>query len=54
MSYKGEIKGFLNFSACREKDPDPYKIMMDPDLGGPKTYCSGSTTLLITYVGVST
>jgi hypothetical protein len=32
------------------KDPDPYKIITDPDLGGPKTYGSGSVTLLITKV----
>ncbi len=42
---KVEIKVFLTFFACWWKDPGPYKIMTDPDPGGPKTNSSGSTTL---------
>ncbi len=26
-------------------DPDPYLVLTDPDLGGPKTYGPGSATL---------
>jgi len=45
-----EIKVFLLFFSCLWKDPDadPYKIMTDMDPGGPKTYGSGSTTLVAT------
>ncbi len=41
-------QGFSYFFACWWKDLDPYKIMTDPDLEGPKT--SGSTTLRHTNI----
>jgi len=28
-------------------DPDPYLVLQDPDAGGPKTYGSGSATLVV-------
>jgi hypothetical protein len=37
-----ENKVFINFFACLWKDPDTYKIITDPDPGGPKTYGSGT------------
>ncbi len=43
-----EIKVILTSFACWWKDPDQYKVITDPDPGGPKTYGfygSGSTTL---------
>jgi hypothetical protein len=32
-----KYKDISYFFACLWKDPDPYKIMTDPDPGGPKT-----------------
>ncbi len=40
-----EIRVFLTCYTCWQKDPDPYKIMTDPDPGGLKTCGSGSTRL---------
>jgi hypothetical protein len=40
------FKVFLNFFACWEKDLDPDLWLMNPDPGGPKTYGSGSGTLV--------
>ncbi len=40
------IKVFLTSVACWWKDPDPYKIMTDPDPGGLNPYGSGSPTLI--------
>jgi hypothetical protein len=44
-----EIKVFLNFFACRWREPVTKKIT-DPDPEGPKTYGSGSTTLTQTIL----
>jgi hypothetical protein len=35
----------LNTFMRKGKDPDPCLLLMDPDLGGPKTCESGSPTL---------
>ncbi len=45
-----EINFFLTFFACWWKDPDPYKIMTDPDPGGPKTYGSRSRSITLLRV----
>jgi len=36
----------------RRPDPDPYKVMTDPDLRGSKTYGSGCTTLVLSHVQI--
>ncbi len=41
-----DVKNFLTFFACLWKDPDPCKIVTDPDKGDPKTYGSGCTILV--------
>jgi hypothetical protein len=39
---------FLTVQKDPEPDPGPYLVLMDPDPGGPKTYGTGSATLLYT------
>jgi hypothetical protein len=43
-SQNSEIEGFSYLFCLLMENLDQYKIMMDPDPGGPKRNGSGSTT----------